>query len=192
MAFERQHQAVAVDHAGRRRQIGRDAGELRLEQPRFLRRQALYVVDAVLARGRGDRVELVEVLGLRGDEQLAAALVRDAGLRAEPIEHRLAGDAQPGAQAARRIIEAGVDHLGVARARLRADAVVALEHEHLLAGKRQRAGDREPDDARSDDHCLHIRRHDAPAQLPCRLIFKPEFSTGQILRRHARIIANPD
>jgi hypothetical protein len=31
-----------------------------------------------------------------------------------------------------------------------------------------------------------------PPQQPCRLIFKLELSTGQFLRRHARILANPD
>ena len=44
---------------------------------------ALHVVDAVPRRRRCDRVELADLLGLRGDEQLAAAPVRDAVSRTE-------------------------------------------------------------------------------------------------------------
>ena len=92
--------------------------------------------------GLGDPLQLGDLGFLRGDEQLAATGVRDAVLGAEPIEQLLAGDAQLGAQGAWRIVEPGVDHLGVARARLRADAVVALQHQHLLALECQRARDR--------------------------------------------------
>ncbi len=166
MAFERQHQAVAVDDAGRRRQVGRDAGKLRLEAQRFFRRQPLQVVDAVLVRGRCDCVELGDLAGLRCDEQLAATTVRDAVLGAKTIEQGLAGDAELGAQAARRVVEPGVDDLRVARARFRADAAVALEYQHLLALLRQSPGDGEADDSRSHHDRFNVC-HGASCRWSC-------------------------
>src|SRR5205823_14483535 len=49
-----------------------------------------------------------------------------------------------------RVVDAGVDHLGIARARMRADRVLRLEDHHLAARQRERAGDREADHARAD------------------------------------------
>ena len=84
-------------------------------------------------------------LSLRRHQQLAAARVRHVVLGAEGVEQLLAAHAQRGPQAARRIVDAGVDHLAVARARLRADQLVLLQHHRLVAGHGQRARDGQPD-----------------------------------------------
>ena len=67
--------------------------------------------------------------------------------RAEFIERVLARDAYPRLQAVDRVVEAGVDDPGIARADLRADDAVAFEDDHFAPAQRQGARDREPDDA---------------------------------------------
>jgi len=98
------------------------------------------------------------------DEQLAAAGVRHLVLGAEGIEQLLAAHAQGRAQAARRIVDAGVDHLAVAGAGLRADQLVLLQHHHLMAGDRQRPGDGQAHRAGADDDGFDVRGH---GLLPC-------------------------
>src|SRR5690606_3912357 len=94
-------------------------------------------------------------------EQFGDPLVRDTVLGTEFIELRLARDAQLRAQRARRIVDAGVDDLAVARARLRADDVVLLEHHDLAPAHGQSPRDGEADDARADDNSFDISCHGA-------------------------------
>ena len=76
------------------------------------------------------------------DDQLAAAPVRDAVRRAELVEQPRAVDAVPRLQRASRIVDAGVNHLAVVRARAHAGARLALEHTDAVAapGDGQRRG----------------------------------------------------
>jgi hypothetical protein len=53
-------------------------------------------------------------------------------------------------QAAGRIVDAGMDDLGIASRRLFADARVSFEYDDLAAGARQGAADGKSDDARAD------------------------------------------
>ena len=78
-----------------------------------------------------------------GDDQLAAAGVRHAALGAVAIEELLAGNAEPRLEAALGIVDAGMDHLAVARAGLGADGVRTLQDDHLEPGHGQpaRAGE---------------------------------------------------
>jgi len=92
--------------------------------------------------------------GVGGDDQLAAIAVRHAVLGAVGVKQAPAGHAGLGHQAALGIIDAGVDHLGVARAGLGADAFGGLDDDDLTAGKSQRAGDREADHAGADHHAV--------------------------------------
>src|SRR5271166_1857030 len=91
----------------------------------------------------------------RPHDQLAAALVRHRIVAAEIVQHRLAVDAEPRLGEAGRIINAGMDHLDVARTDARSDRAFALDHDDLPSGARQRPGDREPDDASADDEMLY-------------------------------------
>ena len=119
-------------------------------------------------------------------QQLAAARVRHAVLGAEGVEQLLAAHAQRRPQAAGRIVDAGVDHLAVARARLRADQLVLLQHHRLMAGQGERARHRQPDDAGPDDNGLHVRRH---APLPCRGAFYTRDAPSRKTRQ--RLSVNP-
>ena len=159
LALQRQHVGVAVDDTGRWRQQRRHAIDLRLEPACLGRRQRHEIVDAVGDRGLVKPFELAELVRGGGHQQFRAPLVRHAAPLAEPVELVLALDAQLRAQTAGRIVDAGVDHLGVARGRLRADQLVLLEHHDLLARHRQRTADRQADHAGADDDGLDIRVH---------------------------------
>jgi len=67
------------------------------------------------------------------------------------IEQPSSGDAQRRLQRPRRIVEAGVDDLAVARAGAVADAVGRLDDDRLAAAERELAGAREADDTAADD-----------------------------------------
>ena len=109
------------------------------------------------------------VLGLvRGDDQLAAAPVLDAARLGVAVEELLALDAGPRLQAARRVVDAGVDHLAVARAGLGADRVGALEDDDLAPGRGQPLRDREPDDAGPDDDAVDAVQRQSPADRASR------------------------
>ena len=133
-----------------------NAGDLRLQRARRVAADRLEVGDAVLGRRLPDGGELGELALRCRHQQLAAARVRHVVLGAEGVEQLLAAHAQRGAQAARRIVDAGVDHLAVARARLRADQGVLLQHHRLVAGQGQRARHGQPDGAGPDDNGLHV------------------------------------
>ena len=55
-------------------------------------------------------------------------------------------------EAARRVVDAGVDDLAVAGAGAGAEAGRRLDHDHLAPGHRQRSRHREADDARAHHH----------------------------------------
>ena len=159
LALQGQHVGMAVDDAGRRGQQGGDTRHLRLERARLCRGQLDQVLDAVGDRGLMDAGKLAELVGGCGDEQLRAALGRHAMALAEVVHLLLAFDAQPRAQAAGRVVNARVDHLAVARGGLGPDQVVLFEHQHLLAGHRQGARDREPDSAGPHNNRFDIGVH---------------------------------
>ncbi len=90
------------------------------------------------------------------DDQLAAIAMRDAVIAAILIERRLAADAHPRHQAAGLVIDAGVDHLAVARRGHGADTLGRLQHDHLAAGLRQPPRDRKTDHPRTDNDALDL------------------------------------
>ena len=74
-----------------------------------------HALDAVRFGAMLDAGQHRVFLGVGGDDQLAAIAVRDALLAAIGVQHAAAGDAEPRHQTARGIVDAGVDHLAVAR-----------------------------------------------------------------------------
>src|SRR5690606_27329240 len=75
------------------------------------------------------------------------------------IEQLLARDAEARLQAVFRIIDAGMDHLAVARRRLLPEMAMTLEDEHLAARCRQRTGNGEADNPCADNDIFHIYAH---------------------------------
>jgi hypothetical protein len=156
IAPQRQHVGVAVEDAGRRRQQRADAGEIRLHRLRLGARQQFQPLDAIGGAAARQRLQPAEFALVGGDDQLAAAPMRDAMRLAIGIEPRPALDAEPRLQAARGVIDAGVDHLAVARRGLLAGRGARFHHDDGAAGERQRARDCEADDARADDERVDV------------------------------------
>jgi hypothetical protein len=86
-----------------------------------------------------------------GHDELAAVLVVDAVFLAVGIQGAVAGHAEARLEAARRVIQARVDHAAVARRGDGARVRLGLEQQHLASDQRQRARDREAHDTRTDD-----------------------------------------
>ena len=93
IALQREHQAVAVDDAGGRREQRRGAEHLGLQRRDGSRLQPLQVVDAVRRRLGADGFERRFLRRVGGDDELAAARVRHAVLGAIGVQAVLAGDA---------------------------------------------------------------------------------------------------
>ena len=155
VAGERQHEPMAVDNAGLGREHGGDARERRLELHRRLRRYHRYPFDTIGERLGLDRLEPSELVSVSGDHELSALPVRHTMSGAKLIKHTAAGWTVAGAQGAGGIIEAGMDHLAVARGGTGADGVGGLRHDHVVPGERRRPRTGEPHHPRSDHQHLH-------------------------------------
>lgn len=150
---------VAVDDAGRGREQGGRAVQGRFERLRLAGRERLQVVHAIGGGAGGDAFEAGGFVVRGGDDELAQTLVADAARRAVLIEQVLAAHAQAGLQAAGRIVDAGMDDFGVARAGAGADGFGGFGHQHFAARQGQGAGDGQADDAGADDDAIDIRIH---------------------------------
>ena len=75
------------------------------------------------------------------------------------LECLLAADAEPRLQAARLVVEPGVDDLAVVGGGLGADALRPLQYQDLLAGRSERAGDGQAHHAGTDDERFDIVTH---------------------------------
>jgi hypothetical protein len=106
---------MAVDDAGRRGQQGGGAAQRWFEPLRLRGIQPLQIIDAVAARGGGDFFEPGELFLAAGDDQLPELGMRNPVLAAVGIKPLAAGNAAARLQAARRVIEPGMDDLAVAR-----------------------------------------------------------------------------
>ena len=91
--------------------------------------------------------------------------MRDAALRAIAIQRVPSLDAEAGLERSGRVVDAGVDDLGVARAGVLADRALRFQHRHFAAGEGESSGDSQPDPAGADDggigepgHACLIRR----------------------------------
>ena len=167
VALQRQHQAVAVDDAGGGRDQRGDACQLGLERARSVAPDRLQIGDAVLRCRLPYGRELGPLALLRGDDELAAARMAHVVLGAEAVEQLLAAHAQPRPQAARRIVDAGVDHLAVARGGFRADQLVLLQNHQLVGGRGQRAGNSQSHHAGAHHDGFNVWRHATPTLGLC-------------------------
>ena len=131
IALHGEHVAVAVDDAGGGRMECRRAGDVRLHGHGLLRREMLKIVDAVRVGACENRRELVLLIVVGRDDQFAAAPMFYAALSAELVQRLLARNAQLRLGAARRIIDARMDDLGIARTGARADHRTRLRRQRL-------------------------------------------------------------
>src|SRR5271170_2211211 len=151
-----QHQRMAVDDAGRRRQEGGGAAQRRFEAPDLGAAQPFEVVDTVRPCRRGNRFEPGDLGLVGGDDQLAEPGMRHPALMAIGIEPLAAGDTALRLEAARRVIDPAVDHLAVARRGLEPDREGALDDQHLAAGQRQRPCRGKTDQPGADDDAFDL------------------------------------
>ena len=167
VAAQRQHEGVAVDNAGGRREQRGVAVQRRLQRACGLAAKGLQVEHAIGFGVRPDRLQLCGFLRRRRNDQLAAIAMRDAVIAAIAIERALAADAHPRHQASCRIIDAGVDHLAVARRGDGADALGRLQDDDLAPGLRQPPRDRKTDHARTDNDALNLVHSQFGSGLAC-------------------------
>ena len=147
---------MAVDDPGRRREQRARAGQRRLQRRRLARKQRRSSTPLASARAWMTRSRSASS-SAGGHDQLAAVPVRDAALAAIGVERVLAGRRRSRAiRLPARVIDAGVDHLAVARGGLGADPVGRIQHQHLAPGQRQRPGDGKADHPGADDNALHL------------------------------------
>src|SRR5579875_595458 len=133
------------------------------QRQRFGTAQHPHSLDAVRFRARLYSGETRILVRVGGDDQLAAIVEGHAALTAISIERAPSRDAEPRHEAGRRIIDAGMDHLAVARGCFGADTLGLFEHDHLAPGQRQRARHRKPDHARPHHDALDAVHLPLPA-----------------------------
>lgn len=160
-----QHQAVGVNDAGGRRPQRGDARQRRLQRSRLGGIEPLQVIHAVAPALLQQTLQAFDLGRIGGDDQFAEALVFHAVTVAIGIQPLLALDAQLRLEAPIRVVEAGVNHLGVARADPDANPRARLHHQHLMTGLGQGTRHCQADHAGPDHHTLDI---DAHPHLACR------------------------
>ena len=82
--------------------------------------------------------------------------MRNALFAAVSIQRLFAADAHPRHQAARPVVDAGVDHLAVARGGDGADPLGRFQHDHLAAALSQPPRHGKTDHSRTDDDALDL------------------------------------
>ena len=149
-----QHQRVAVDDAGGRRSERGDAGECRFQLAHGV---AVEQFELAGAAGQGVAADLLEPADLAvagGDDQLAAAVVGDRAGHTVGVQGIATGDAQPRLEAARRVVEAGVDDFAVATADAGAECILGLQDKYFAAGERERPSAGQSDHAGADHYAI--------------------------------------
>ena len=143
VALQRDHEPVTVDDPGRRRQQRAAAPQVGLQRHRLGGAQHPHALDPVGLRPLLDARQHRVFPRIGRHDQLAAVAKRHSLLGAELIQRPPPGDAEPGHQTARRIVDPGMDHLAVARRGLAADALGRLQDDDLTPRHRQRPSHRQ-------------------------------------------------
>ena len=153
-----------------------DAGKCRLHRLRLGAGDKAEALDAIVLALAVQLFKTCPFGLVGGDDELAAAGVRDPVRLAMGVEAPPALDAEPRLEAAGGVVDAGMDDLAVARRGLFPDAALRLHDQHRAAGQSQRAGDREADDPGADDGDIEIahgrawgvvRRESGVRPAPC-------------------------
>jgi hypothetical protein len=112
-----------------------------------------------------ERFELVDLVLVVRDDQLAGAHVRDAVAGAERVHQVAPFHAQPRLERAGRIVEPRVDHSAVVGAGVHPRARMPLEHAHRHAGGRDRARRGQACDTPADDCDVDPFQGSAPVAI---------------------------
>ena len=115
VALQGEHVGMLVDDAAGRAEQRGGAMHFGLELARLRGRDHAHAFDAVGVRALEQVQQHLLLVVAVGDDELAAVVVFDAARLAVGIQGAVAGDAEARLQAARRVVEAGVDHAAVAR-----------------------------------------------------------------------------
>src|SRR5262249_12694733 len=102
------------------------------------------------------RLQLLELAVVMRDDELAAALVRDAMLDAELVEQSSSFHAQPGLEGTRGVVHASVNDAAVVRAGIEPCARVALDDADGLASGGNRTRCRQAGHAAADDGDVNL------------------------------------
>ncbi len=115
-----------IDDAGARHEQGAEAADVGFARAQLVGVE-LVNFDAVVLGALVERVGAVELERRRGDEELAADLERDAVLGCERLRRDGAPAAEIGLEAARRVVDARVDHAAVVAGLVAAEAGFLLQ-----------------------------------------------------------------
>ena len=147
---------MAVDDAGGGRQQRGVAGQRGLQRLGLGLGQQAQVRHTVGGGALLNGAQFIDLGGAGGHDQLAAALVADAALRAVVVQHLPALHAQPRLQRTLRVVNAGVNHFAVAGAGAGAKGVGGFQHQHFAPSQRQRARHGQAHHARADHHGVDV------------------------------------
>ena len=133
---------MAVEHAGFRRRQRADAEQFRLQRARGIAADQFEPLDAIGLALHLERLDPGKFFRIGGHNELAALIMGDTMRGAELVEHAPAAGRVASPQRAGRIIDAGMDHLAVARRDAVADTAGRFGDDHFMAAQRRGAGDR--------------------------------------------------
>ena len=152
---------MAVNDAGRRRKQAAHGAHRGLELGNAARVEPFEIGDAVRFGVHLQALERRDFVVAARDDEFTETTVRNVVLRAVLVKKRLAAHARDGLLRLLRVIDACVNDLGIARARVRTENRLGFEHQHRAPRERERTPDREPDDSGTDDRHVHAFAHDA-------------------------------
>ena len=130
-----------------------------LDLAQLLRPDAAQAGHAVLARAALELVQPRQVRVAHRDDDLPAGLRGDPMVGAVGVQRVRALAAQPRLQRPGRVVDALVDDAAVVGGLVRAEPVLALEHEHAAAAQRERPRRGQADDPPADDR--DVVRHES-------------------------------
>ena len=138
--LQRLQVGVAVDDSRARREQGGDPADLGLQRAQRGAVQRHQVVDPAGACVGRQGLEPLALVFLHRHQQLADAPVADAVAGAPGVQAFAAFQAEIGLERAGRVVEAGVDHFGIATGGVATDQPFALRHQYAVAGFGQARG----------------------------------------------------
>jgi hypothetical protein len=139
---QRVHVAMRIEDPafGRVQRAHRAQGRLQGQGLRGV--QAGHAFDPIGLAARGQCVQRREFIVLRGHDELATFVVGNVVAIEEVVQQAPSLDTETGLQRTWRVVQAGVDHLRIARGDARTHTALTLQHRHAvaLAGQRIPAG----------------------------------------------------
>jgi hypothetical protein len=173
------HERFGLDpSSGRRPQRG-SCGNVRLALTQKGEVDHLEPANAVGETLSRQGLELPEFTGIRGDYELAAAIVRDVVRLAEPVQPLGPLDAQPRLERARGIVDAGVNDAAVVGAGFHPRTGMLLDVADGKTDGRQFRGRRKARDSAADDQnvedfdAFYDATREAFEWRACRVPFSP-------------------